>query len=150
MPSSSFQDTPVTSWCMKRQRLVDCDSDTDCPVPIDDIETDRQVVTENKNLKPGKRFQKTDDDAVPLPDPFPLPKNYKTDVNVALMTGKMTRETKKRFFPAVAAVMFTYKRYPNAEDYQNVARCVVSKYPFFRSPVGSPRVSSMICYFNHS
>lgn len=98
MPSSSSQDTPVTSWCMKRQRLVDYDSDADCPVPIDDIETDRQIVVENKNLKPGKRFQKTDDDAVPLPDPFPLPKNYKTDVNVALKTGKMTRETKKQFF----------------------------------------------------
>ena len=34
----------------------------------------------------------------PLPDPFPLPHNFRTDVEVALKTGEMTRETTKSFF----------------------------------------------------
>ena len=29
----------------------------------------------------------------------------------------MTRETKKGFFSAVAASMFTFKKYPQSEDY---------------------------------
>ena len=73
-------------------------------------------------------------------------KNYKADVELALKNGKMTIETKKRFFSAVAAAMFTYKRYPKPEYYQNVARCIINKYPFFKSPVGSPHVSLLICH----
>ena len=78
---------------------------------------------------------------MPLPDPFPLPKNYKVDVKVALKNGKMTIETKKRFFSAVAATMFTYKKYPKPKDYQNVERCISSTNT---SPVGSPHVSLLI------
>ena len=134
----------------KRQRLLDYDSDNCSAVigdaTINNIESDLKVLKDKEEdfKERKKRFQKTDDDAVPLPDPFPLPKNYKADVEVALKNGKMTIETKKRFFSAVAAAMFTYKKYPKPEDYQNVARCIINKYPFFKSPVGSPHVSLLI------
>lgn len=146
-------DIPLTLRPLKRQRLIDdCDSDSTHYSVCTDLESDLQVVAEVKNdkvFKPVKRFFKSDDDKLPLPDPFPLPKNYKADIDVALKTGKMTRETKKRFFSAVAAAMFTYKKYPQPEDYQNVARCVVSKYPFLKSPVGSPHVSIQFCFFSY-
>ena len=39
------------------------------------------------------KFVKTEDDAISLPDPFPLPKHYNADVEVALASGKMMKET---------------------------------------------------------
>ena len=78
---------------------------------------------------------KTKDDAVPLPDPFELPKNYRPDVEAALKTGCMTLETNKSFLSTVAASMFVYKKYPTADDYNNVARVIIKMYPFMRSPM---------------
>ena len=48
---------------------------------------------------------KNEDDAIPLPDPLPLPKRYHADVEVALASGKMTMETMLAFLSAVAAAM---------------------------------------------
>ena len=89
---------------------------------------------------PKRRCIKTDDDATPLPDPFPLPKNFRSDIEAALRSGNMTRETKKGFHSAVAASMLTYKKYPNGEDYRNVAR---SKHQFMKTPAGSSHVSNV-------
>ena len=83
---------------------------------------------------------KTKDDAVPLPDPFELPKNYRPDVEAALKTGCMTLETNKSFLSTVAASMFVYKKYPTADDYNNVARVMIKMYPFVRSHTGKPCV----------
>ena len=88
-----------------------------------------------------KSVSKTEEDSVPLPDPFILPKNFRPDVMIALKSGEMTYETTKAFLTAVASSMFTYKRYPTAEDYINVARTVIAKYPFMKSPTGKPHVS---------
>ena len=52
---------------------------------------------------------KTEDDAVPLPDPFLLPKFYRADVEVALKSSTMTEDTTRAFLSCVAASMFTYK-----------------------------------------
>ena len=38
----------------------------------------------------ARKIEKTEDDAVPLPDPFPLPKHFRSDVKVGLKNGKMT------------------------------------------------------------
>ncbi len=86
---------------------------------------------------------KTEDDAVPLPDPFPLPKYYRADVEIALASGKMTKETMSAFLSAVAGAMLVYKRYPTRDDYVCVARTVVQKYNFMSSPVGTPHVSAL-------
>ena len=42
-----------------------------------------------------KRFApvKSEDDNTPLPSPFPLPKHYRSDVELALHTGKMTKDS---------------------------------------------------------
>ena len=77
----------------------------------------------------------------PLPDPFPLPENFCYDVEVALKSGKMTRETTKSFYSTVASSMLSYKRYPTQEEYTRVAVEIVNKYPFLKSPSGSSVVS---------
>ena len=74
-------------------------------------------------------------------DPFELPKNYRSDVEAALKTGCMTLETNKSFLSTVAVSMFVYKKYPKADDYNNVARVMIKMYPFMRSPTGKPCVS---------
>lgn len=86
---------------------------------------------------------KDEDDTTPLPQPFPLPKHYRLDVERALSSGKMTKDTTCAFLSAVAAAMLVYKRYPSKSDYVNVARSVVEKYSFFSSPAGTPYVSNI-------
>ena len=55
----------------------------------------------------------------------------------------MTFETNKSFLSAVATAMFTYKKYPTSDDYNNFAlrRVIIHKYPFMKSPTGKPYVS---------
>ena len=93
------------------------------------------------SVKKQPKFFKTEDDHAPLPDPFPLPKHFTADVETALATGKMTRETTSSFLSSIAAAMLVHKRYPTKEDYVCVARSVLQKYTFMSSPVGTPYVS---------
>ena len=65
-----------------------------------------------------------------LPDPFPLPANYRADVEVALKTGQITRVTRASFVSSVADAMFAFKRHPSRDDYVIVAKQMISKYPF--------------------
>ncbi len=88
-------------------------------------------------------MSKAEDDAAPLPDPFVLPKHFRPDVDSALKLGKMTVSTNKAFLSTVAGSMFSHKRYPDADDYTNVARTIVQKYPFMKSPTGKPYVSCL-------
>ena len=76
-----------------------------------------------------------------LPDPFPLPKNFPSEVEMALRTQKMTKETNRAFLSAVAAAMLAYKRFPTKEEYTRVAKDILQKYPFMRPSNGSPTVS---------
>ena len=94
----------------------------------------------NVNRK-RKRTVKSEEDAVPLTDPFPLPKHYSTEVEVALKAKRMSMVTRQDFLGKVASSMLYYKRYPSSADYANVGRTIIQKYPFLRSPVGSPAVS---------
>ena len=84
---------------------------------------------------------KTEADKVPLPDPYPLPKNYTPDVMTALKLGKLTTQTEKAFYSAVAASMFERKIYPSSDDYNNVARSICAKYPFMKASGTKPYVS---------
>lgn len=76
-----------------------------------------------------------------LPDPFPLPANYRSDVELGLSSGKLTKEAKRAFLSTVAAKMLGYKRYPSSEEYTRVAVQIITKYPMFKPPSGSPTVS---------
>ena len=116
------------------------------------VESDGEVSTPTSSDIPSVSFKyslkglpksvvKSPEDAIPLPDPFVLPKNYRPDVASAFSTGQMTMETTKSFLSAVASAMFTFKRYPTNDDYSNVARTIVTKYPFMKSPTGKPHVS---------
>ena len=74
-----------------------------------------------------------------MPDPFPLPTNYRADVQLALSKGTMTREAKKSFLSSVGAHMLVYKRYPTGEEYTRVAIAIIVKYLFLKPPT-SPTV----------
>ena len=50
------------------------------------------------------KIRKTEDDAMPLPDPFPLPKHYPHDLQSALQT-KMSVKDKQRFVSKIASAM---------------------------------------------
>lgn len=104
--------------------------------------------TDNSVAPKRPKYEKTADDAIPLPDPFPLPKHYRTDVELALASGKMTKDTTAAFMSAIAAAMLVYKRYPTREDKICVARSIIAKYKFMASPIGTPYVSDHYCYGN--
>lgn len=70
---------------------------------------------------------------VVLPDPFPLPANYRADVEVALETGEMTRLTRASFITSVTDAIFAYKRYPSRDDYVIISKQIIAKYPFLAS-----------------
>ena len=76
-----------------------------------------------------KTISKNKDHDIPLPNPFPLPKNYRSDVTAALETGQMTHETESAFLLAVASSISKYKKFPTKEDYVDVATCIIEKYP---------------------
>ena len=84
---------------------------------------------------------KSEDDSIPLPDPFPLPKHYPHQLESALATGKLSSKQKQAFVSEVASCMLRFKRYPSRDDYICVARSVISKYPFFKTNGGNPYVS---------
>ena len=71
--------------------------------------------------------------AMVLPDPFPLPTNFRPDVEVCLKKRKMTKCTRVAFFTSVSSALFQYKRFSSRDDYVSVARQIVSKYPFLGS-----------------
>ena len=120
--------------------LEGSDSDADNKSEQSSVKSNQYVLKE----VPKSVVCKTEDDAIPLPDPFPLPKHYRADVEPALKSGNMTEDTTRELLSCVATSMFTYKRYPTADDYRNVARVTIQKYPFMKSPTGTPYVSLIV------
>ena len=105
-------------------------------------------------LQNKKKIQKTEDDAIPLPDPFPLPKHYQRNVEEALKSGKMLTKERRMFLSDVASAMLRYKRYPSRDDYVSVSCAVIQAYLFLKSTSGRPYVSCCTCmlefYFIYS
>ena len=85
----------------------------------------------------------SEDFDVQFPDPYIVPVHFSQDVLEGLTTGKMTKDTQNRFLSGVASHVFQIKQKPSPEDMINVSRVVIAKYPFMRSPTGSPYVSKM-------
>ena len=112
------------------------------------IESDSDEEEKVKIKSPVKikkqKFIKSDDDAIPLPDPFPLPKHYPATIETALKRGNMAYNEKRGFYSEVASAMLRFKRYPNHDDYMCVARSITSKYPFLKSKCGKPYVTQII------
>ena len=98
-------------------------------------------IIEQPPAKKRKGKEKSEEDAIPLPNPFPLPKHYGSEVEAALNNRKLTNKTRKGFIAKIASSMLYHKRYPTADDYANVGQVVVQTYPFMKSPAGSPAVS---------
>ena len=139
-PSMDDSDTIVsTRTTPSSRRLLDSD---------DEVEGDvmSQPSSTSTPCRKKRRIEKVQDDSVPLPDPFPLPKHYRSDVESALKSKKMTKETRSSFLSSVASAMLTYKRYPTRDDYTCVARTVVAQYKFMASPTGTPYVSGILMH----
>jgi len=77
----------------------------------------------------------------PLPSPFPLPKNFRPDVQTALKSRKMTLETTRSFLSTIASAIATFTLYPTKDDLSDVARAIVDKYPFMQASKGKPYMS---------
>ena len=101
-------------------------------------------------IPPSKKRKvvKTVDDSIPLPEPYPLPKHFKSDVETDLKSGKMSFNSHRVFMSHIASSMLAFKKYPTRDDYANVARTILKEYPFFKSAPGSgtPYVSYMYMF----
>lgn len=104
------------------------------------------VPTSQGPVKSGKqKVCKDSDDAVPLPNPFPLPKHYPYNVEKALNNQKMTRDVMAKFISVIAGSMLNFKRYPTSQDYNNVAQSIITQFPHLKSPIGAPNVCFSVC-----
>lgn len=85
---------------------------------------------------------KTPDDKIPLPDPYPLPKHFKSAVEADLKSHSMSTSTYRLFISDVASSMLAYKQYPTDEDCTTVTIAIFKEYPFLK-PIGcgTPYVS---------
>ena len=117
------------------------------PIETPPMETS-SIIDGTSSASPGvsssikKKITKTDDDKIPLPDPFPLPKRYRPEVEKALKAKQMSNKTRSDFLSSVASAILSFKMYPTREDYNCVARSIVKEYPFLKAPpgAGSPHV----------
>ena len=98
----------------------------------------------NSSKRKRKNIIKTEDDHIPLPNPFPLPKHYQANVKAGLRNTEMTSEASKSFLSSVASAMLAYKRYPTNEDDINVGTSVIQQYDFIAQPTGAPYVSMFL------
>ena len=75
-----------------------------------------------------------------IPSPFPFPPHYTLDIELGLKLKQLQPRQQAKLITRIANVMLLYKRYPTKLDYENVARDLVAKYPFLKSPI-NPYVS---------
>jgi hypothetical protein len=154
-PTSSVNDSvekiysstpPLTTIPHKRRRVLDFDDESDnldLPESETDAVPESEVSSTPSSTNSKKKIMKTEDDKVPLPDPFPLPKRFRPEVERSLKEGVMSNNSRSHFLSAVASAMLTYKMYPTKDDYTCVARTIVRNYPFLKAPPGAglPHVS---------
>uniref|UniRef100_A0A1X7T5M6 PB1 domain-containing protein n=1 Tax=Amphimedon queenslandica TaxID=400682 RepID=A0A1X7T5M6_AMPQE len=160
---ATTNNSPVNQTPKRRRILQDYDSDESLPslppIVVDTphmvtphmetppIETPpmetSSIIDGTSSASPGvsssikKKITKTDDDKIPLPDPFPLPKRYRPEVEKALKAKQMSNKTRSDFLSSVASAILSFKLYPTREDYNCVARSIVKEYPFLKAPPGA-------------
>ena len=135
--TSDSESEGVVSKKQRVKRIVSSESDGDTISVSDHTDTSSKSNRIADNPAKKRKIMKTEDDSTPLPDPFPLPKHFPQDVEVALKRKKLSSKEKQRFISEVASAMLRYKRYPSREDYLCVARSIVEKYRFFKSSDGN-------------
>ncbi len=140
--TSSYSHNTISS----EEEGEESNKEEDINDPNNDSVVEDMQIEKSSAIQSRKRSLKTEDDDIPLPDPFPIPKNYRMDVDISLKSGKMNRQTKSAFFSSIASAILQYKKYPTKEDYVCVGRTIIVKYPFLKSPAGSPYVS--VCMEN--
>ena len=127
----------VTAIASKRPR-VDVHSSSDCNNETVAVEDSNKGATIALPLALKRKAVKEGS----LPNPFPLPLNYRADIETGLRTGIMSKEAKSHFFSKVASSMFQYKKKPTKEEYTRVAQQLIAKYPFLEPPnLDEPLVS---------
>ena len=82
----------------------------------------------NNSLLSFQKKPKQVKDDTPLPDPFPLPMNFRHDIDEALAARKLSKKQTQYFITQIAYAML------------RVARSVIMKYPFFKPSIGRPYV----------
>ena len=76
------------------------EADLECP------RTSSTGSTVDNASEKKRRVQKSmPDDAVPLPSPFPLPKHYSADVEVALTAKQFSTSARRQFVSSIAVAM---------------------------------------------
>lgn len=73
---------------------------------------------------------------LPLPNPFPLPRNFTPAVTTALQEKKLTGKTRAKFVTALANAIFIYKSYPTLRELEDVCRAATKKWEFLATKSG--------------
>ena len=124
----------------KLKVILDSENESEESFSVSVTKPSLEKTKESKFVVKKSMISKTEDENIPLPDPFELPNIFRPDVASALKLGKMTLSTNRAFLSSIASAMFVYK---SSDDYINVARSIVNRYPFMKSPTGKPYVSSI-------
>uniref|UniRef100_A0A1X7UQ92 Uncharacterized protein n=1 Tax=Amphimedon queenslandica TaxID=400682 RepID=A0A1X7UQ92_AMPQE len=119
----------------KRKRILD---DFNCKEILPtQFTVSPSVSAFDEPLNSKKKINKTEDDSIPLPDPFPLPKHYRAEVEKALKLKQMSVSNMRHFLSFIASAVFAFKKYPSHKDYNCVARTIINQYPFLKAPTGA-------------
>lgn len=78
-----------------------------------------------------------------IPSPFPFPTHFTNDIELGLTLKKLHPNQQSKLCTRIAHVMLLYKQYPTKVEFENVARELIAKYPFLKSPV-DPYVSQRL------
>ncbi len=64
---------------------------------------------------------------IEIPNPFPFPTHYRSDIEAGLHLKTMDSVVQAKFLTRIAGVMYMYKRNPDVDDYRSVATQVVNR-----------------------
>lgn len=119
----------------------------------DTLSSAESSMKEELNLKEEEKYKlaclpttdkKKEDSTRLLPNPFPLPLNYRPDVEECLKQKHMTKSAKASFFYSIASAMYRYKCWPSHDEKVQVAKQIELKYPFL-GVTGFGRPSYVSC-----
>lgn len=75
----------------------------------------------------------------PLPNPFPLPKNFPPVVALAMKEKKLTSKARAKFVTTLANAIFMLKSYPTSRELEDVSRAALKEWEFLGSKSGFVR-----------
>ena len=75
----------------------------------------------------------------PLPNPFPLPKNFPPMVALATKEKKLTSKARAKFVTTLANAIFMLKSYPTSRELEDVSLAAIKEWEFLGSKSGFVR-----------